>query len=746
MILPVPQLTKDNLIEFAQELGIKVEEVENHIRHYEQLAKNKKLLPELTFNPVTIAMTSVERSEHCCYPHSKTYIQKLIKAGESRYPLVHGAESGGFELPDGTVVLFKMESHNHPSEKEPFQGAATGVGGIIRDILAMGVRPLALLDSLYFGPETDTKSMYIFRGVVSGISWYGNCVGLPNLGGQTLFGRGHLRKTLVNVMCVGVGKKEHLVPAKAHGIGNKVLIVGNDTGPDGIGGASILASSVYKEGQENRATIQVGDPFREKLLIEAYLECVFEGLIEACKDMGAAGLTCTTTEMCEEGGVGMNIDLASVPLRIDELHAHEAMMSESQERMLVIIKPENVEQVVEIFHKWELHAKVIGEVTEDPLLYIKNNGDLIAVADPEYMVNGPTIPLKPKKPTHLQQLRNIPAIQEPDDYGMVLLNLLSSPNIASKRWVFRQYDRSVMTNTVTEAGAADAGVIRVKGSLYGLAFSTDCNPRYCYLDPNVGAKIAVAEAARNLVCVGAEPVALTDCLNFGDPDDPEVGWQFEETVQGMIDALNALNVCIISGNVSFYNQDDSGPIFPTPTIGMVGVVKDVEKTCTPAFEAAGDKILLVGPEGKGELGGSEYLTRIQDQLAGKPPTIDLEMEQRVQHLILHAIEQGFLSSAHDCSDGGLAVALAESCILGECGAKITLDRVNARYLFGEDQSRVIVSLKDPKQFVELAKEYDVPVREIGQVGGEEFIIEVNGKEEISLPVTSLSDSWYSAFD
>lgn len=746
MILAVPQVDSETQLQMGLALGIKEADYKKHVQHAQVLSLRKNISFNLTWSLPTMAMTSVERSEHCCYPHSRAYISRLVRAGGSKYPSVHGAESGGFELPDGNVVLFKMESHNHPSEKEGFQGAATGIGGIVRDVLAMGIRPLALLDPLYFGPKESKHAQYTCAAVIAGISWYGNCLGLPNLGGQLSMDLGHYRKTLVNVMCAGVGRKEHLVSAAAVGSGNKVLIVGNDTGPDGIGGASILASARYEEGKESRSEIQVGDPFTEKKLVEAFLECVYIGLIEACKDMGAAGLTCTTTEMCEAGGLGMRIDLAKVPLRVTEMHASDVLMSESQERMLVIVTPENTGRVIEIFEKWDLHASVIGEVRDDPLLYVYNKEELIAVADPSYMVRGPIIPLQPERPSRIEEVWKPPVLREPKDLGRVLLRLLSSPKIGSKRAVFRQYDRTVMTNTVIEAGSADAGVIRVKGSPYGLAFTTDCNPVYCFLDPERGAEIAVAEAARNLSCVGANPVALTDCLNFGDPDDPTVAWQFEETIKGLVRAMDALRVRCISGNVSFYNQDDQGPVYPTPTIGMCGVLKDVTRTCTASFKREGDQLFLVGPIGMEELGGSEYVRVLKAKPKGRPPKVNLSVEEKVQSLVRKAIELGILSSAHDCSDGGIAVTLAESCIMGELGATVTLPRTTLGSLFGEDQSRIVVSLTDPKRFVRMAKNRGVPIMPIGVVGGKELVIEDgNGNRVVRKKVGDLEEAWNSAF-
>ena len=748
MILQVPEISEEELFAFASHLGIKKPAYYEYKTYAQKLAARYSIPPSLTWNPVSIAMYSVERSEHCDYPHSREYIRLLIAVPgkEKKYPILRGAEAGGFELPGGLVVLFKMESHNHPSRSVPMQGAATGIGGIIRDILAMGARPLALMDPLYFGSPFDLSDKRIYAGVVEGISWYGNCVGLPNLGGQIVWDQGHTNKPLVNVMCLGLVQKSNLITAKASGPGNIVLIVGNDTGPDGIGGASVLASQTYEEGREKISAVQVGDPFRGKCLIEAYLECVKAGFIVATKDMGAAGLTCTTTEMCAGNNVGMEIDLACVPLRVAEMHAHEVMMSESQERMLIVVKPEAVLNVQEVFQKWELYASPIGSVIGQPLIRIKNGDKLIAVIDPNHMVGGEIIPLHPKQPAYLGTLAlDESTLEQPADLTSVLLSLLAAPNIASKEPAFRQYDRHVGTNTIIEAGAADAGIIRIKGTSLGIAMTTDCNPRYCYLDPRTGTAIAVAEAARNLVCVGAEPVALTDCLNFGDPDDPEVAWQFEQAIQGMREALQALHITVVSGNVSFYNHDAQGPVWPTPTIGMVGVLEDVRIHCTPAFKQEGDHIYLVGPVGKGHVGGTEYLSTIHGLVAGEPPSIDLAMEARTQNCVRRAIEKKLLSSAHDCSDGGLAVAVAESAILGNIGAHLMLQWADVTNLFGEDQSRIVVSVPESnaKQLKHLASEHNVPVEHIGSVGGDSLCIESTKTNNmvIQASIVALTEAW-----
>lgn len=749
MILQMPEISENDLRSFALQLGVKEGAYDEYRKYAETLASRYELPLELTWNPLSIAMYSVERSEHCDYPHSRQYIRQLVvvPGKEDKYPLLRGAESGGFEIPNDMVVLFKIESHNHPSQSVPKQGAATGIGGIIRDILAMGARPVALMDPLYFGNPSSLSDKWIATGVIEGVGWYGNCVGLPNLGGQIIWDQGHENKPLVNVLCLGIARQQDLMTAKASGPGNVVLIVGNDTGPDGIGGASILASQTYQEGRETISAVQVGDPFRGKCLIEAYLECVQAGLVVACKDMGAAGLTCTTTEMCAGSNVGMAINLARVPLRTAEMYAHEVMMSESQERMLVIAKQGNAPAVECIFQKWGLHAAVIGVVTEQPLVEIWNDTTCEAVIDPSHMVGGDIIPLHPKRPAYLDELTiDIHSLPEPADYGQTLLQLLASPNIASKKAVWQQYDRHVGNNTVEEAGLGDAGVIRIKGTNFGLAMTTDCNPRYCYLNPKEGAKLAVAEAARNLVCTGADPVAATDCLNFGDLDDPEVAWQFEQTIAGLKEALEVLRVAVVSGNISLYNHDDQGPVWPTPTIGIVGFLENIRQHCTPAFKTVGDHIYLVGPMGYGHLEGTEYLTTIHGLVIGSPPSLDLAMEARVQNCVLQAITEDLLSTAHDCSDGGLAVAVAESAILGDKGASVMLQTVNAASLFGEDQSRIVVSLPQEKtaRLREVAAGYSVPIVEIGKVGNNELIIGISEHQiTTQIPSNVLAQAWNS---
>lgn len=690
--------------------------------------------------PTELAMFSVEWSEHCGYPRSRELLATLPREG--KYPITVGGDAGGIELPGGLCILFKIESHNHPSQVEPKQGAATGVGGILRDIFTMGARPIALLNSLRFGELSEPLSRYLLAGVVDGIQWYGNCVGVPTVGGEICFADSYRGNCLVNVMCVGVAERDRLITSAASGPGNGVLYVGNSTGRDGIGGCSILASHEFGAEDEKRPTVQIGDPFSEKCLIEACLEAAATGAVVAMKDMGAAGLTCTTSEMAAAGGVGMDVDLAHVPRREEGMLPWELMMSESQERMLLVVQKGREEEVASIFRKWGLHAALIGRVTEDGVLRIRDGGQVAAEVSAQALARAPLYRPERKEPEWLAavQAHDLSSLQAPKDWNQTLLDVLSSPNVASKRWVFEQYDHMVQTNTVLLPGA-DAAVLRLKGRREGIAVCMDGNGRYCFLDPYVGAQIALAEAARNVVCVGAEPAAITDGLNFGNPDKPDRYWQFARCVQGLADACRALGVAVVSGNVSFYNEAPDAAIYPTPIIGMVGVLEDVEKHCSPGFKREGDVIVLLGVT-RPELGGSEYLKVVHGLEVGRPPSIDLEMEKRVQSVCLKAVRSGWLSSAHDCSDGGLAVALAECCIFGGKGAQVTVPQegglTGREWLFSESQSRILLSLP-PWHVADLRKAAEaagVALAEIGRVGGEALSI-CAADAKIDIPLARL---------
>ncbi|HEY0073210.1 MAG TPA: phosphoribosylformylglycinamidine synthase subunit PurL [Abditibacteriaceae bacterium] len=679
-----------------------------------------------------LAMYSVEWSEHCGYPRSRALLKTLPKAG--RYAPLSGADTGGIEVEDGLFVVFKMESHNHPSQVEPRQGAATGIGGIVRDIFTVGARPIACLNSLRFGDLSDPKARYLFHGVVEGISWYGNSLGIPNVAGEVGFNDCYKGNCLVGAMCVGVVRREDLASGDAKGAGNSVMYFGNATGRDGIGGCSILASHEMTD-LAQRPTVQVGDPFAEKCLIEACLEALKTGAFVSLKDMGAAGLTCTTCEQAAAGGVGMDIDLSMVPLREADMEPYEIMMSESQERMLGVVQRGREAEVVEIFEKWGVHAVVLGKVTDDGVLRIHYKGELVGEMTADSLADAPLYDLPAEEPQYLADLHafNFSSIDEPANYEIALLRLLASPNIASKEWVYSQYDHMVQTNTLVLPGQGDAAVLRLKDSNFnkGIAVKADCNSRYCFLDPYEGARLAVIECARNLVCVGAEPGGVTDCLCFGNPDKPDRFWQFKRAIEGIVSACEALHLPVVSGNVSFYNETPDSVIHPSPLIGMIGVLDDVNQRVGMGFQDVGDAIVLIG-QCRNELGGSEYVAALHGLEVGRPPQLDIERELMVQKFTLAAIRGGIAKSAHDVSDGGLAIALAECCIAGNRGASIGLppeieDQINIRLdavLFGESQSRVILSIA-PENLEKLrlsAQHAGLAVNYLGSVGGDKFII------------------------
>lgn len=691
-----------------------------------------------------LAMFSVEWSEHCGYPRSRALIKHFPKTG--KYQALIGEDAGGI-LVDDLAIVFKMESHNHPSQVEPKQGAATGVGGIIRDIFTSGARPVASLNSLRFGPLSEAYNRYLLKGVVDGIQFYGNCLGVPTVGGEVYFDESYSGNCLVNAMSIGICHKDKLARAKAVGVGNPIMYVGSSTGRDGIGGCSVLASHEFCEGEEKRPTVQIGDPFTEKCLIEATLEMLETGHVLGIKDMGAAGLTCSSAEMADAGEVGMEIDLDKVPLRETGMEAYEIMMSESQERMLVCVKAGHEKEIEDIFKKWDLHGVVIGHVTGNKKLKVNYQGKVMAEIETKALAQAPVYHMPDERPKYLDGLNNFNfnSIPVPKDLNAVLLRLLGSPSIASKEWVYEQYDHMVQTNTCVLPGS-DASVMRIKGSKKGLAATTDCNSRYCYLDPYVGAQIAVAEAARNLVCSGADPAAVTDCLNFGNPEKPDRYYYFKNCVQGIIDACTAFGTPVVSGNVSFYNESTKGAINPTPAIGMIGILPDIEKRVTQYFKNEGDLIILLG-ENLDELGGSEYLKVAHDKVAGRAPALDLKKEIAVQKVCYEAIQQGLVKSAHDCSEGGLAVALAECAISSKdhnIGCQITCLSGDKEIrpdslLFGESQSRIILtcSAENKDKILQLAKNLNVNAVVIGKVGGQRLAIE----DKINLPLSELSDVW-----
>ncbi|MFQ5900973.1 MAG: phosphoribosylformylglycinamidine synthase subunit PurL [Thermodesulfobacteriota bacterium] len=692
-------------------------------------------------NLVELGIFSVMWSEHCSYKSSRVHLKELPTKGP-RVIQGPGENAGIVDIGDGLAAVFKMESHNHPSYIEPYQGAATGVGGILRDIFTMGARPIASLNSLRFGSFDHPKTRYLLKGVVAGIAGYGNCMGVPTVGGEIAFHESYNGNCLVNAMTLGIVKKEGIFRGKACGAGNPVIYVGSKTGRDGIHGATMASEGFGEGGEERRPTVQVGDPFTEKLLLEACLEVFNTGYVVGVQDMGAAGLTSSSVEMASRGGMGMEIDTDMVPRREEGMSPYEVMLSESQERMLFVVEAGREKEVEDIFEKWDLDAKVIGRVTEDGLLRLKEKGEVAAEIPINSLTDEAPLYNRPiKRPAYLDAAAdlNLDEIPIPEDMNSVLLTLISSPNLASREWVFKQYDYMVRTDTVVLPGS-DAAVVRIKGTDKALALTVDCNSRYCYLDPYTGGMIAVSEGVRNLACVGAEPIGLTDCLNFGDPEEPEIMWQFKNSILGIKDACLAFNVPVIGGNVSFYNETSGNAIYPTPTIAMVGLIENLSLITTHWFKEEGDIIVILG-RADGGLGGSEYLASIHGKEKGRPPKVDMEMEKKVSDICREAIKKGMIRSAHDCSEGGVAVSLTESCMSGNIGADVSIKGFvrSDILLFGEAQSRIIVSVKkgDLKQLGGLAEEHGAPLEVIGKVGGTSLRI----NEFVNIPVSELKKMW-----
>ncbi len=709
-----------------------------------------------------LGIFSVMWSEHCSYKNSIAVLKRLPRAGKKLLVKTGEENAGAIDIGDGLGIVFKIESHNHPSAVEPYQGAATGVGGIMRDVFTMGARPIACLNSLRFGELENPRARYLFDGVVRGIGDYGNSFGVPTVAGEVYFENCYLGNPLVNAMAVGIVKHRDLALSRAKGEGNPVLIVGSSTGRDGIHGATFASEEISKKSEQKRPSVQIGDPFMEKLLLEATLEALKTGYIVAIQDMGAAGLTCCSSEMSAKGKVGMEVDVSKVPVREEKMTPYEIMLSESQERMLVVARKDKVKEVQNIFSKWGLNSTIIGQITRGDRLIVMNNGKIVADIPAETLVLGGGAPVylrEKKKPKHLDKIQKLKLseIPEPKDYNEVLLRLLSSPNISNKRWVYQQYDTSVRTNTIIGPGS-DAAVLRVRNTKKAIAVKTDGNARYTYLDPRTGGRIAVAEAARNLVCSGGKPLGITNCLNFGNPYDKEVFWAFYESVMGMGEACRILETPVTGGNVSFYNEDldKKSAVYPTVVVGMVGLLEDVNLTTTAWFKDAGDVIVLLG-KNKEELGGSEYLKVIHNLIKGKPPALDLNFEKKVQKTCADAIRAGIVKSAHDCSDGGLAVALAECCIGNEermLGAEVVLEanfRIDA-LLFGETQSRITVSLdeKNLKKLERICRKNRVPFTRIGQVSFEKNLIitlnRENNQEVVNLSCEEMWESYYNSIE
>ena len=705
-------------------------------------------------NITELGIFSVMWSEHCSYKSSRVHLKTLPTTGP-RVLQGPGENAGAVDIGDGLAAVFKIESHNHPSFIEPYQGAATGVGGIIRDIFTMGARPIALLNSLRFGPLHEPLVRRTFAGVVAGIGGYGNSIGIPTVGGEIGFDESYTGNPLVNVFCLGIAKADEIIKGVASGAGNPVYYVGAKTGRDGIHGATMASAEFDEKSAEKRSAVQVGDPFMEKLLLEACLEVMKTDALVGIQDMGAAGLTCSTCEMGARGGAGVEIDVSLVPQREVDMTPYEIMLSESQERMLLVVKRGREGDVERIFEKWDVHAIRIGEVTTDGRMRVKNQGEIVAEIRTESLTDGAPSYRRPRaQPAYIAEEQQLPraSLGVPLPASEVFRRLLVSPGVASKRWVYRQYDHMVRTNTLVFPGMG-AGVVRVKGTRRALALSVDGNSRYVYLDPFAGAQLAVAEAARNVACAGGQPIGATNCLNFGNPERPETMWQFARAVEGIGVACRALDIPITGGNVSLYNETDGKAILPTPVIGVVGLIEDAANVACRAFRSEGDAIALLG-EARDELGGSEYLKVMHGLVRGVPPRLDLGREAALQRLLVKGVSDGLIRSAHDCAEGGLAVTLAECCFETGLGAETDIAAVDTDVpglgdvaaMFGESASRVVVSVA-PSRVVELqtlAVEAGVPVTIVGRVGGHRIRVAVAGRGVLDEPLAEAERLWSDA--
>jgi len=700
-------------------------------------------------NIVELGIFSVMWSEHASYKNSVALLKTLPKEGSAMLAKAGEENAGVVDIGQGWAVSFKIESHNHPSALEPYHGAATGVGGILRDIFTMGARPIAALNSLRFGNPEDPKVMHLAREVVNGIADYGNCFGVPTVGGETYFGKRYDDNPLVNAMAVGILKHGQIARSAASGVGNAVIIVGAKTGRDGIHGATFASLELNDDSAEKRTAVQVGDPFLEKLLLEATLEVIHAGLVVGIQDMGAAGLTCSGSEMAGKGGVGIEMDISLVPQRETGMTPYEIMLSESQERMLLIVEPAKVDEVKKTFAKWELDAIQIGKVTADGLLKVLWYGEQVAAIPAESLVLGGSAPVyhrESRRPDELDALLNydLDSLPEPGDYTACLLRLASSPNLASKHTIYQQYDHMVQIGTVVEPGS-DAAVVRIPETDLGIALCTDCNGRYCSLDPYQGTMAAVAEAARNVACSGATPLAITNCLNFGNPYKPESFWFFAEAIRGMSDACRFFDTPVTGGNVSFYNESPAGAIYPTPVIGMLGLMQDFRKAMTQFFAHDGDLIVLLGDLAC-SLGASEYLAVEHGLEVGRPPVIDLDLEKRLQKLIIGLIDQGLVSSAHDVSDGGLVMAVAEACFTphGQWGAELdfALSDQPSRIYYGEAAGRILLSINPVNldKVKALAEDAGISFHELGHVTTQQ---ELKVNSHIRIGITDLYAAWHT---
>jgi len=699
-------------------------------------------------NQLELGLFGALWSEHCGYKHSRTLLKQLPSSGKHVLVKPGQENAGAVDIGDGQVVIFKIESHNHPSAVEPYQGAATGVGGIVRDIFTMGARPVALLNSLRFGYLNNPHNRYLFGGVIGGIAGYGNCLGIPNVGGEAFFADCYSANPLINVLCLGIAERNKLVKSQARGEGNLLVLAGADTGRDGLHGASGLASRTFDEEKGLRSAVQVGNPFLEKLLIESCLELAKTDWIIGMQDLGAAGLTSASVESASKGESGIEIDVLKVPRREKGMTPYEVMLSESQERMLVIVKKGCEDKVKALFDRYEIRSDIIGHVTSDKIVRIKEGNKIVAEVPVNLLTSPPTYRLRAKKPDWLAKLQSLDVKSIPDislkKIGTTLIKLLASPNIGSKRNIYRQYDHQVGNNSVVLPGS-DAAVLRIKGTSKAISLTTDGNGRYCYLNPYVGGVIAVAEAARNLACSGACPLAITDCLNLGNPERNDVYYQLKECIAGMARACKELKIPVVSGNVSLYNETRDEAIYPTPIAGMLGLIEDVNRHCTFGFKNEGDIVFLLGnaQADDSSLSGSEYLNIIHGLVMGDI-SIDLEMEKRLHQCCIELIKQNTIKSAHDCSEGGLLVCLAESCLANGIGFASQSWRTEGRLdaaLFGEAQSRIIVSVASNlvTKLEKIALKWQIPITSLGITGGKRLII----KDYINITLDKMEKAWLS---
>lgn len=694
-----------------------------------------------------LGIFSVMWSEHCSYKSSRKHLKNFPTTGACviQGP---GENAGVIDIGDGDAIAFKMESHNHPSFIEPYQGAATGVGGILRDVFTMGARPIANLNSLRFGAPDHAKTAFLVNGVVAGIAGYGNCMGIPTVGGEVYFDDCYNGNILVNAMTVGLVRKDKIFKGFASGLGNPLIYVGSKTGRDGIHGATMASDSFGEGSEEKRPTVQVGDPFVEKLLLEACLELMQTDAIVGIQDMGAAGLTSSSFEMASRAGTGLEMNLDHIPQRETGMTPYEMLLSESQERMLMVVKKGREDEVFEIFRKWDLDVAVVGKVTDSERMIITFKGDVVVDVPIAPLADAAPVYDRPQKKPDMAQIHVRPDFAEPNNYLEMVQSVLSSPTIASKKWIYRQYDHMVMTGSVQKPGS-DAALVRIGETNKAVSLTVGCNSRYVYLNPKVGAEIAVAECGRNIVCSGATPLAITDCLNFGNPEKPETMWQFVEACQGISAACVALDTPVVSGNVSLYNETNHVGIFPTPSIGMVGLLKDLNMRLNSFFQASGDVILLLG-ETKNELGGSEYLKLRTGKICGECPSLNLADEKSLWQVILNLNNQRLLQSAHDLSEGGLAVSLFESCFENEFGFEVVgqSDLRADEYLFSESQSRILISVKSSNLAMvsESLSKHKIHFSELGKVTSGEVALKVNQRELLRGSVREFKDFYMSGFE